>query len=507
MELLDGQDMRAVAPLPYRDACRYLREVAASLALLHARRLIHRDLSPGNVRLTPGGHCKLLDFGALSAFGNSRPRRGDAAGHPARGRRGAPLDQRSDLYSLGALAYWILTRRHAYPAKEIAELDELWKKAPPPPSALVPGIPKDLDTLVLTRSLSSDPLARPPSAAEVIAGDSTSSEAWPRRRAATSSASPRASSRAHASSVEAAKLEQLEERTDALLEGKGSALRIRGGGGWDVAVRDSSKRSACRAQIAGASVLRVDASTYPRLPRHGPRLAVRLLDALPHLSRECARRFSAALGELGREVEGRLVTGTSSPPPIGLAGVRSSVVDGTAFHAACVLHCAGVLGGGGGGTLDGWFAEVSRSAEAAGHPSRQCRVRGRREHWVSSSRWRAARRCIALSCSSSPSACAGKRARWSASPRCVPSASTWSSRASLRRRRSSSCAPSSATRQTWSASRGGCTDSRPAVPCTASRSRVTSWPGESSGTRSTACGSCPRSAPTRSSRRPSRTPS
>ena len=72
MELLEGQDMRKAAPLPYREACALLRDVATSLALLHARRLIHRDLSPANVRMTPDGHCKLIDFGALASFGSSR---------------------------------------------------------------------------------------------------------------------------------------------------------------------------------------------------------------------------------------------------------------------------------------------------------------------------------------------------------------------------------------------------------------------------------------------------
>ncbi len=46
MELLDGRDLRELAPLHYVEACRYLRDVASSLALLHARRLLHRDLSP-----------------------------------------------------------------------------------------------------------------------------------------------------------------------------------------------------------------------------------------------------------------------------------------------------------------------------------------------------------------------------------------------------------------------------------------------------------------------------
>src|SRR5690349_13743469 len=61
MELLEGRDMRRAAPVHFKQACLYLRDVATSLVLLHGRRLIHRDLSPSNVRITPDGHCKLLD--------------------------------------------------------------------------------------------------------------------------------------------------------------------------------------------------------------------------------------------------------------------------------------------------------------------------------------------------------------------------------------------------------------------------------------------------------------
>ena len=49
MELLDGQDLQQIAPLPYREACRHLRDIASSLALIHAHRMVHRDVGPRNV--------------------------------------------------------------------------------------------------------------------------------------------------------------------------------------------------------------------------------------------------------------------------------------------------------------------------------------------------------------------------------------------------------------------------------------------------------------------------
>jgi hypothetical protein len=344
MDLLDGQDMRSAAPLPYREACRHLRDVAASLALLHARHLIHRDLSPANVRMTPDGHCKLLDFGALSAFGNTRLVVGTPPAIPPEAVEGAPLDQRADLYSLGALGYWMLTGRHAYPAKQIDELEQAWKTPPPAPSALVEGVPKELDALVLTL-LRADPLARPPSAAEVIArlnilGGLAPEEGGDAERMAESFLlGARYVGRA-------ARLELMEDRTDALLAGKGSALRIEAVAG--MGRTRFLEETGIRAQIAGASVLRVDASAYRDAHGTARALGVRLVDALPHVARDCARRYTTAIAELGRDVQARLLTGGSVPPPKpGPTPLPMSVPEPAAPEES-------------GATLDGWFVDVSR---------------------------------------------------------------------------------------------------------------------------------------------------
>ena len=167
MELVEGSDLRKLAPLDYREACRHLRDVAASLALLHARRLLHRDLSPRNVRASVDGRCKLLDFGALTEFGPSPKVVGTPPAVAPEALIGVALDQRTDLYALGALGYWLLTGRHAYPAKRLEELPSLWAGGLEPPSALIDGIPAALDELILGL-LSRDALARPASAAEVI---------------------------------------------------------------------------------------------------------------------------------------------------------------------------------------------------------------------------------------------------------------------------------------------------------------------------------------------------
>lgn len=166
MELLEGSDLRELSPADVPAACRYLRDVASSLALLHARRLVHRDVSPRNVRTTRDGSCKLIDFGALAAFGMADDIVGTPPAMPPEALHGLPLDQRSDLFSLGALGYYLLTGRHAYPARSIGDLVRVWAESPPPPSAFAP-VPFELDQLVLAL-LSLDVLSRPATAADVI---------------------------------------------------------------------------------------------------------------------------------------------------------------------------------------------------------------------------------------------------------------------------------------------------------------------------------------------------
>ena len=177
MELLDGQDLRDLSPLPYREACLYLRDVASSLALLHARRLLHRDVSPRNVRRTSDGHCKLLDFGAMVAFGVPPNITGTAPCIAPEALHGASLDHRADLYSLGALAYCVLTGHHGYAVSQIEDLPEAWRKPLAPPSRWA-EIPSALNELVMSL-MNLDLMKRPKSAAEVIDWLSSAGELEP----------------------------------------------------------------------------------------------------------------------------------------------------------------------------------------------------------------------------------------------------------------------------------------------------------------------------------------
>jgi serine/threonine-protein kinase len=134
MELLDGSDLRELAPVPWRRACQLLRDVASSLALLHSRRLLHRDLSPRNVRCTRDGQAKLIDFGTMTQMGVPRDVAGTAPYMAPEAVHSHALDARTDLYALGTLAYWTLTGFDAYPARDTRELRSLWMKPVVQPS-------------------------------------------------------------------------------------------------------------------------------------------------------------------------------------------------------------------------------------------------------------------------------------------------------------------------------------------------------------------------------------
>ncbi len=167
MELLSGIDLKSAGVLSVPDACRIMRDVASALALLHARRLVHRDISPSNVRILDGGSAKLLDFGSLTPFGNPNEVVGTVPFIAPESARKQQLDQRTDLYSLGALMYWALTARSPLAAKRLEELPAAWARPLVRPSAYLPDLPAELDALIVSL-LARDAAVRPASAGAVI---------------------------------------------------------------------------------------------------------------------------------------------------------------------------------------------------------------------------------------------------------------------------------------------------------------------------------------------------
>jgi hypothetical protein len=167
MELLDGGDVRELLPVGWRRACALLMDICSALSLLHSRRMVHRDLSPRNIRCTGDGLAKLIDFGAMIPMGPSKLVVGTPPYVAPEVLNLQTLDGRADLFSLGATFYYILTGQLAYPAKDFRMLRERWRTPPGPPSDIVPNIPKALDRLVMSL-IQLDPALRPANAAEVM---------------------------------------------------------------------------------------------------------------------------------------------------------------------------------------------------------------------------------------------------------------------------------------------------------------------------------------------------
>jgi eukaryotic-like serine/threonine-protein kinase len=181
MELLDGetleQRLARSGKLPWRSALEVLRAVCRSVAEAHACRIVHRDLKPANIHLGANDFVKVLDFGVAKLM----PWSGiDSAELTMTGEAigtleymapelllGAACDPRSDIYSLGVVAYEVLTGRLPFPgcpsgtALVAAALTQ-----PLDPVSLSSLVPADVDRLV-ARCLDPDPTRRYASIIEV----------------------------------------------------------------------------------------------------------------------------------------------------------------------------------------------------------------------------------------------------------------------------------------------------------------------------------------------------
>lgn len=184
MEFLSGinldQLVRKFGPQPEGRVIHFLRQVCGSLAEAHGIGLIHRDIKPANILLTRrGGLCdvvKVLDFGLVKARNLRAPDKltaGAVVGTPhfiapEAVKHPESVDGRSDLYSLGAVGYWLLTGRTLFDSTDVEELlDGHVKATPKPPSALLTHpLDPDLDQIIMS-CLSKVPDQRPRSAEEL----------------------------------------------------------------------------------------------------------------------------------------------------------------------------------------------------------------------------------------------------------------------------------------------------------------------------------------------------
>jgi hypothetical protein len=200
MEFLDGVDLsvavRLGGPMPLGRAVRVLCQLAQALAEAHRKGLIHRDVKPANVILTQGhvsDLVKVVDFGLVKELprpgGDASPsqtQQGQITGtpqymSPEAITRPDAVDGRSDVYSLGCVAYFLLTGLPVFASHTAIEVygDHLHSKPVPLGERVPREIPPALDALVL-RCLAKDPAQRPSTDELVAALRTLTSESWAR---------------------------------------------------------------------------------------------------------------------------------------------------------------------------------------------------------------------------------------------------------------------------------------------------------------------------------------
>ncbi len=181
MELLDGLDLRDLVikhgPLPAGRVVHLLRQACLSLAEAHDRHLVHRDIKPDNLFTSRRGDevdvVKILDFGIVARLkvptastATAITRHGTVQGTPAtmspEQAMGLEVDGRSDLYSLGCVAYWLLTASDPFRSNDPYDLLHAHVHTPvqPPSQRLGRPIPPELERLVMDL-LAKDPERRP----------------------------------------------------------------------------------------------------------------------------------------------------------------------------------------------------------------------------------------------------------------------------------------------------------------------------------------------------------
>ncbi len=176
MDLVEGHTLAELVrdqPLPAKRAAAYLKTIAVAVYYAHQHGILHRDLKPSNIIIDTANQPRITDFGLAkrlehqsSSISQQLTLSGQVLGSPsfispeqAEGRSRA-IGPASDIYSLGALLYYLLTRQPPFQADTLTSLLKQVVETDPVPLRLInPGIPRDLETICL-KCLEKEPSRR-----------------------------------------------------------------------------------------------------------------------------------------------------------------------------------------------------------------------------------------------------------------------------------------------------------------------------------------------------------
>lgn len=178
-EILDEARRAGEVISPAR-ALRWGVQLASALHAAHSQGVVHRDVKPSNIRITPDDRPMLLDFGLAREMGSHSPTLTEAfVGSPQYaspeqvGRRSGQIDARTDIYSLGAVLYEVLSGRAPIAGGTLEQvLNAVLTEEPPPVRAINPRVPREASVVVM-KAISKDAARRYANAAEL--GDDLSS--------------------------------------------------------------------------------------------------------------------------------------------------------------------------------------------------------------------------------------------------------------------------------------------------------------------------------------------
>ncbi|MDQ4040079.1 MAG: Stk1 family PASTA domain-containing Ser/Thr kinase [Actinomycetota bacterium] len=178
MEYVEGRTLRDVLKdkgvMDVKAAMSFAADICAALDFSHRNGIVHRDVKPGNVMITPTGAVKVMDFGIARAVSDSSVTMtstaaviGTAQYLSPEQARGESVDARSDVYSAGCLLFELVTGAPPFQGDSpVAVAYQHVREDPRPPSTINPAVPPALDAIVL-KAMSKNPANRYQSAADM----------------------------------------------------------------------------------------------------------------------------------------------------------------------------------------------------------------------------------------------------------------------------------------------------------------------------------------------------